>query len=104
MSEYSWEVVGVLLLLGILDRVLGLGLLRRGRFLALLGLICAGTLLFDGYLDSRPVVLYGWRYLSGLQLWKVPLEDFGYGISMATIAVGGWELVERRQRDERDAA
>ncbi|MHB8577161.1 MAG: lycopene cyclase domain-containing protein [Dehalococcoidia bacterium] len=101
MSEYPIEVLVVLAVLATADQVSGVRLLRRWRFWAMLACICAGTLTFDGYLDARPVVLYGWQHLSGLQLWVVPIEDFGYGIALATVAILSWELSERagRRRD-----
>jgi lycopene cyclase domain-containing protein len=95
MSEYTVEVIVVLLALFAVDWVSGVRLMLRSRFLAVLVCLSLGTLAFDGYLDARPVVVYGWRYLSGVQLWVVPVEDFGYGIALATIAVLSWELMGR---------
>jgi len=101
MGEYSWEIVIVLALLAGLDWLSGVRLLRRGRFLALLALLSVGTLAFDGYLTARPVLQYGWRYLSGAQLGTIPLEDFGYGVALVGVAVLCWELLERagKRRD-----
>lgn len=98
MKEYSAEVAGVLLVLASLDLTLGLRLLRRPRFLLLLALLSLGTLLFDGYLVARPVLQYGWQYLTGVQLGWVPLEDFGYGIAFVIVAVSVWEGLERASR------
>lgn len=101
MREYSREIVCVLLLLAGLDWLSGVRLLRRRRFLALLALLSLGTLVFDGYLTARPVLRYGWRYLSGVQLGTIPLEDFGYGVALVSVAVLSWELLERagKRRD-----
>lgn len=101
MSEYGLEVVGVLALLVALDLLLGTRLIRRPRFYVLLFAICLGTLLFDGYLDARPVVRYGWQHLSGVQVWVVPVEDFGYGVALATAAVLTWEVLGRAGRRRR---
>ncbi|HZQ36398.1 MAG TPA: lycopene cyclase domain-containing protein [Dehalococcoidia bacterium] len=96
--EYSAEVAGVLLVLALLDQTVGLRLLRRPRFLLLLALLSLGTLIFDGYLVARPVLQYGWRFLTGIQLGWVPLEDFGYGIAFVIVAVSVWEGLERAGR------
>jgi lycopene cyclase domain-containing protein len=98
MKEYTTEVVVVLLLLVLLDAAVGTWLFRRWRFWAVVVAICAGTLLFDGYLNARPVLAYGWRHLSGIQLWVVPIEDFGYGIALAAVAIITWELAEALER------
>ncbi len=95
MNEYSREVVIVLLLLGVLDQTVGFRLLRRPRFLLLLAVLSLGTLAFDGYLLARPVLKYGWRFLSGVQVGWVPLEDFGYGLAFFIVAVSVWEALER---------
>jgi lycopene cyclase domain-containing protein len=98
LNEYSAEVAGVLLVLALLDQTVGQRLLRRPRFLLLLALLSLGTLTFDGYLVARPVLQYGWRFLTGIQLGWVPLEDFGYGIAFAIVAVSVWEGLERAGR------
>jgi lycopene cyclase domain-containing protein len=85
----------VLLLLAVLDQTVGVRLLRRPRFLLLLCLLSLGTLVFDGYLVARPVLHYGWRHLSGIQLGWAPLEDLGYGIACFIVAVSAWEVLER---------
>ncbi len=95
MSEYAAEVLAALLLLMVIDELSGTRLFRRRRFYLLLALVSVGTLLFDGYLNARPVLQYGWHYLSGVQLWVVPVEDFGYGVALATAAIMTWELLER---------
>jgi lycopene cyclase domain-containing protein len=98
VREYSAEVAGVLLALALLDQTVGLRLLRRPRFLLLLALLSFGTIMFDGYLVARPVLQYGWRFLTGIQLGWVPLEDFGYGIALVIVAVSVWEGLERAGR------
>ena len=95
MSEYTWEVLAVLAALIVLDRFSGVRLAARRRFWAVISCICIGTLVFDGYLNERPVLQYGWRYLSGVQLWVVPIEDFGYGVALASVAIIAWELMGR---------
>lgn len=95
MREYTVEVLIVLATLILVDQLGGTRLLRRPAFCVLLVCLSAGTLLFDGYLDARPVLQYGWRYLSGIQLWVVPVEDFGYGVALASVAIMAWEMLER---------
>ncbi len=101
MNEYTVEVLIALVLLVIIDHIAGTRLFRRGRFYVLLVGLSLGTFIFDGYLNGRPVLEYGWRYLSGIQLLVVPLEDFGYGVALATVAIMTWELVERAGKRRR---
>jgi len=101
VKEYTAEVLAVLAVLAAVDQLAGTRLFRRGAFYLLLLCLGVGTLLFDGYLDARPVLRYGWRYLSGVQLWVVPVEDFGYGAALATVAVLMWELLERASKQRR---
>ena len=64
------------------DQILKTDLLLSRRFYIYLGLIIFFTLIFNGFLTARPVVLYGEAYQVGLRIITIPVEDFGYGISL----------------------
>lgn len=57
----------------------------------------------DGWLTklSDPVVIYNERQMSGLRMpWDIPVEDFGFGFAMVTLAILLW----RRRLDRRGGA
>jgi lycopene cyclase domain-containing protein len=40
------------------------------------------TLVFNGFLTARPVVLYGEAFQLGLRIYTIPVEDFLYGFGL----------------------
>lgn len=93
MHEYLVEDILVLAVLALLDRLLGTRLLQRKPFLLLLLALNLATVLADGYLTARPVLLYDPRALTLPRLWHLPLEDLGYGTALIIGAVMTWELL-----------
>jgi isorenieratene synthase len=65
-----------------LDLLLRTRLLLRPRFWGLLASVLAFTLVFNGYLTARPVVLYAEQYQLGIRVITIPIEDFGYGLGL----------------------
>jgi lycopene cyclase domain-containing protein len=65
-----------------LDLVLRTYLVLKPRFWALLGVVVMFTLIFNGYLTARPVVVYGEQYQIGFRVITIPIEDFGYGTGL----------------------
>lgn len=96
MHEYLVEDLVVLAALVVLDQVLGTRLLRRRPFLILLVALNVATVLADGYLTARPVLLYDPHALTLPRLWHMPLEDLGYGSALIIGAVMTWELLGDR--------
>jgi len=66
----------------IMDRILKTALLLRTKFYIYLATLIGVILVFNGYLTWRPVVLYGEAYQLGWRIGTIPIEDFGYGISL----------------------
>ncbi len=66
----------------IADRVLKTGLLWRTKFFVYLIVLIGLMLVFNGFLTWRPVVLYGEAYQLGFRVGTIPIEDFGYGLSL----------------------
>lgn len=81
-KEYSGLVMFFLGLAVYLDKVLETGLVYQKSFYFYLLMISGFTLVFNGYLTARPVVLYGEAYQVGLRVFTIPIEDFGFGISL----------------------
>jgi lycopene cyclase domain-containing protein len=64
------------------DQGLKINLTQSVQFWYTQVLIIGATLLFNGFLTSRPVVLYGESFQLGLRIFTIPVEDFVYGFSL----------------------
>jgi len=64
------------------DRFLKTHLFLQKRFTIYFILVIFFTLIFNGYLTWRPVVVYNEIYKTGLKIFTIPLEDFGFGFSL----------------------
>jgi lycopene cyclase domain-containing protein len=80
-KQYTGLVLIFLSIAVFIDKVAATNLLLKRNFYIYLGYIIFFTLIFNGYLTWRPVVLYGESYQIGFRIFTIPLEDFGYGIS-----------------------
>jgi lycopene cyclase domain-containing protein len=85
-KEYTGLMLIFLGAAAIVDRVLKTNLLLRTRIFIYLAVLSGFILIFNGYLTGRPVVLYGEAYQLGLRIGTIPIEDFGYGISLNLLA------------------
>ena len=92
---YLFEDIGALVAVALLDQVSGLRLLQARRFLVLLLLLNLATVIADGYLCARGVLLYSDHLLTLPRLGRMPLEDLGYGTALFVLAVETWELLGR---------
>ncbi len=71
-----------------IDDLLKTHLFRQKRTYKFLLILTELIGIFNGYLTSRPIVLYEPKYLLNFKIWTIPVEDFIYGytlISMCTI-------------------
>lgn len=80
--EYTGLVFAFLTIAIVIDQILETDLFLRKQFYFYVLMIIGFTLVFNGFLTWRPVVLYGESYQVGFRVFTVPIEDFGYGISM----------------------
>lgn len=80
------SISGLLLLLT--DRMVTNSLLTSRRFLLFSLVLTMLTMIFNGYLTARPVVLYNDSVLLGIRVFTIPLEDFFYGLTLL-----GWNIV-----------
>lgn len=84
---YSFAVCAVVALFSLVsirnDRYL-----QKKNFLAFLLGVLGLTLIFNGYLTARPVVLYSPNFMSNVLVGTIPVEDIFYGL----VLVGGCVL------------
>lgn len=64
------------------DHMLKTGLLTQRLLYIYLTIASALIVVFNGYLTARPVVLYDAQYQVGIKVGSIPIEDFGYGLSL----------------------
>ncbi len=81
-KEYTGIVLIFLGIVAVLDWALKTHLLLKSKTYLYLGVVTVLTLIFNGYLTSRPVVLYGSPYQLGFRIATIPVEDFGYGYTL----------------------
>jgi lycopene cyclase domain-containing protein len=82
--------------------VLRTRLVTRWRFWVFLSVMFAFTLVANGYLTQRPIVLYGEQHYMGIRLDTIPVEDFLFGFSLITTTIVCWEhLGARSSRREK---
>lgn len=66
---------------------------RQPRYWISLAIILGFQVLVDGWLTklSAPLVIYNPREFSGIRFpWDIPIEDFGFGWAMVTLAIILW--------------
>ena len=81
------------------------GIFRTAQYWFTMLLVFGFQIPVDGWLTKLrdPVVIYNERQMSGLRLpWDIPVEDFGFGFAMVTLAILLWR--RRLDRAARPAA
>ena len=79
------------------------GIFTTGQYWYSIVIIFAFQILVDGWLTklSAPIVIYNPNEILGLRgPWDIPVEDFGFGFAMVTLAILLW----RRWLDRRASA
>lgn len=59
------------------------------------------TLIFNGYLTSRPIVIYDLVYASKIKIYTIPIEDILYGLGMlsfVTMFYEKWSFDSQKHR------
>lgn len=101
MPEYS--VLTLMSMIAVV--VLELVYFKTGIFASLqywlsMVIIFGFQVLVDGWLTklSDPIVIYNPSQLLGLRApWDIPVEDFGFGFTMVTLAIMLWKQRSNRQ-------
>ncbi len=86
-KEYTGLVFVALGITAILDQVYQTNIYLQKRMIHLVLLNLGLTLTFNGYLTARPVVLYDVIYQLNWRIYTIPIEDFGYGVSLILLLV-----------------
>ena len=76
------------------------GIFRTAQYWASIVIVFAFQVPVDGWLTklSDPIVIYNPEEMLGLRMpWDIPIEDFGFGFAMVTLAILLW----RRWLDRR---
>jgi lycopene cyclase domain-containing protein len=97
-KQYTGLVFIFLSLAIFLDYYLKTELIFQKRFYLYLFFIIFFTLIFNGYLTWRPVVLYGESFQLGFRVFTIPIEDFGYGISLLFMCTSIFEKLKSQKQ------
>ncbi|MBD3250047.1 MAG: lycopene cyclase domain-containing protein [Candidatus Pacebacteria bacterium] len=98
--ELVYSLTVSLLLVGFgLVSLLGKKWLRSQATLIFLGLVVILTLVFNGYLTARPIVIYNSDVMINWRIGTVPFEDVVYGLVLVGGVVRVYEwLIKLRER------
>lgn len=101
MPEYTLlTVISIIAVIAAELLWLRTGILRAARFWITMIIVWGFQIPVDGWLTklSDPIVIYRRSEMLGLRLpWDIPVEDFGFGFSMVTLAIMVWEYVGHRR-------
>nr|WP_275588417.1 lycopene cyclase domain-containing protein [Microlunatus panaciterrae] len=78
------------------------GIFRTAQYWVSMAIVFAFQIPVDGWLTklSDPIVIYNERQMLGLRLpWDIPVEDFGFGFAMVTLAILCWRRFVDRSHD-----
>lgn len=84
---YTFVVLLVFLLVIIADIAFKLHLFNSVQFQSFLGIVIILTLITNGYLTARPVVLYNEAVKTNILISTVPVEDVVYGLALISLVV-----------------
>ncbi len=99
MPEYTTATAAAVAVVVILElAVLRTGIFRAARYWIAIAIVAVFQVLVDGWLTklSDPVVRYDSTQTLGVRVpWDIPVEDFGFGFAMVTLAILLWERARR---------
>lgn len=61
--------------------------------------LMALTVVFDSVMIAAGLFRYGDGTLTGVRLWRAPVEDLSYPLAAVLLVAGLWELVGPRRKD-----
>lgn len=86
------------------------GIFRSLQYWITLAIVMGFQILVDGWLTklSDPIVIYNPDTMTNIRWpWDIPIEDFGFGFAMVTLALMIWrrsgQKAEQRSRAEAEA-
>jgi lycopene cyclase domain-containing protein len=80
------------------------GIFRAAQYWIAMIIVWAFQIPIDGWLTklSAPIVIYNPADYLGIRFpWDIPIEDFGFGFSMVTLAIVIWRRMGRRGSQRR---
>lgn len=101
MPEYTLlTVIAVLAVVALELFVLRTGIFRTVQYWLAMLIVFAFQIPVDGWLTKLrdPIVIYNPSEMIGIRVpWDIPIEDFGFGFAMVTLAILVWRsLLDRR--------
>ena len=94
MPEYTLLAILSVLVTVVLElRVVRSGIFGSAQYWISMAIVGCFQVLVDGWLTklSAPIVLYSPEHISGLRApWDIPVEDFGFGFALVTLAMLLW--------------
>lgn len=100
MPEYTLlTVIAVLAVVALELFVLRTGIFRTVQYWLAMLIVFAFQIPVDGWLTKLrdPIVIYNPSEMIGIRVpWDIPIEDFGFGFAMVTLAILVWRsLLDR---------
>lgn len=92
---YTLLAVSSVFAVVVLDRIVKTDLLKDIRYYLFLLIIVFFKLLVNGALTAK-IVMYDPAQITNLRILTIPLEDFGFGFAMVTLAVIVWEKFQTK--------
>ncbi len=96
MKEYTFLTIIATILAFILDFKLKTLLFKKKIFLIFWLVMLFFMILVNGYLTSRPIVLYNSNFNLGIRIFSIPVEDFLFGFSLIYFNLIIWEYSKKR--------
>ncbi len=104
VPEYTvFTVVAVVAVVVLELAVLRTGIFRTAQYWITMAIVVAFQVPVDGWLTklTNPIVIYYPDQFSGIRMpWDIPIEDFGFGFAMVTLAILLWRRRLDRRADE----
>lgn len=108
MGAYTALTVGAVVVVVALELlVIRSGILTNASYWIAIAICAAFQVPVDGWLTklSSPVVIYNPEVFSGLRIaWDSPVEDWGFGFALMTLALAMWVRVGRTTAPELGSA
>jgi lycopene cyclase domain-containing protein len=92
---YTGLALSALGLVALYDQTYGGAILNYTKTYLFIGMVILFTLVFNGYLTGRPIVLYNEQYQTGIRLITTPVEDFGFGLALLLLTVTIFEKLKK---------
>jgi lycopene cyclase domain-containing protein len=91
VREYTLLAFGSAAAITVLDHLLKTKVTHRRSFWITQAIMLFFEIPTNGYLTSRPIVLYNPEMFLNLRLWTIPVEDFVYGYGLITLTLIFWD-------------